>query len=109
MTNAQNLLDSLMFNRLHDNYFAAEVRSARREAAIEDLANKIGDEVIAGTGKQRETYAEEIVDTEHWIAFVRDLLDDVRAGTDPTNTIKRSVYNWAQDVAAYELERDEHD
>ena len=102
-------LDALMFNRMHDNYFANEIRSARREAAIEDLANKIGDEVIAGCGNRRETFAEEIVDNEAWISFLRDLLDDVNSGIDPSDTIKRRVKSWALDVAQYELERGEHD
>lgn len=105
----QACLDRLLFDRLHDNYFANEIRSARREAAVEDMANKISDEVIAGNSQRREAFAEEIVDNEAWINFVRDLLDDVRSGVNPTDTIRRRVKNWAQDVADYELERGEHD
>ena len=105
----QDVLDSLAFAKAHDAYFANEIRSARREAEIEDLANRIGDEVIAGNSERRECYAEEIVDNECWISLIRDLLDDVKNGTDPTNTIKRSVYCWALGVAEYEVERAEHD
>ena len=105
----QACLDRLLFNQLHDNYFANEIRSARREAAVEDMANKISDEVIAGNSKRREAWAEEIVDSEAWINIIRDILDDVKAGTDPTATVKRAISNWAQDVAAYEIERGEHD
>lgn len=105
----QACLDRLLFDRLHDNYFANEIRSARREAAVEDMANKISDEVIAGNSQRREAWAEEIVDCEAWQNFLRDLLDDVKAGINPTDTIRRRVQNWALDVAAYELERGEHD
>ena len=105
----QACLDRLLFDRLHDNYFANEIRSARREAAVEDMANKISDEVIAGNSQRREAFAEEIVDNEAWINFVRDLLDDVQANVNPTDTIKRRVKSWALDVAQYELERGEHD
>mgnify|MGYP000878635372 CR=1 FL=1 len=105
----QACLDRLLFDRLHDNYFANEIRSARREAAVEDMANKISDEVIAGNSQRREAWAEEIVDCEAWQNFLRDLLDDVNSGIDPSDTIKRRVKSWALDVAAYELERGEHD
>ena len=105
----QDVLDSLAFAKAHDAYFANEIRSARREADISDLATKIGNEVIADADKRRETYAEEIVDNECWLSLIRDLLDDVKNGTDPTNTIKRSVYCWALGVAEYEVERAEHD
>lgn len=105
----QACLDRLLFDRMHDNYFANEIRSARREAAVEDMANKISDEVIAGNSQRREAWAEEIVDCEAWQNFLRDLLDDVKAGINPTDTIRRRVKNWAQDVADYELERGEHD
>lgn len=105
----QACLDRLLFDRLHDNYFANEIRSARREAAVEDMANKISDEVIAGNSQRREAWAEEIVDCEAWQNFLRDLLDDVKAGINPTDTIRHRVKNWALGVAAYELERGEHD
>ena len=103
----QACLDRLLFDRLHDNYFANEIRSARHEAAVEELANKIGDEVIAGNSQRRKDYSEEIVDNEAWINLIRDLLDDLKAGVNPTETLRRSVRNWATTVAEYQIERGE--
>ena len=103
------LLTRTFFSDMSDSIFWNEVRSARVNADVEWLADAITNEVVtgAGDGKRRATFTEEIVDSEAWTSFVRDLLDDVRNNVDPTGTIKRSVYCWALSVAEYEVSRGE--
>ena len=103
-------LDSLMFSRMHDNYFAAKIRSAQREANVNHAANWIADDVIKTTddnAHRRAAYVEELVDGEGFLHLLRDLLDDVAAGVDPSETIRRSVASWALKVATEEDEREE--
>jgi hypothetical protein len=102
-------LDSLMFSRMHDNYFAQEIRSAQREANVNHAAIWIADDVIQNTkdSARRAEFIEELVDDESFASFIGDLLDDVNAGTDPTERIKRRVASWSQTVAEYEIERGE--
>jgi hypothetical protein len=98
-------LDSLMFSRMHDNYFAQEIRSAQREANINHNAQWIADEVIAPTddcAHRRASYIEEIIDGEGFVHLLGDLLDDLKAGINPTETLRRSVASWAQTVAEEE-------
>jgi hypothetical protein len=101
-------LDSLMFSRMHDNYFAAEIRSAQREANVNHAAIWIADEVISPTddcAHRRAAYIEEIIDGEGFIHLLGDLLDDLRAGVNPTETLRRSVASWALRAAEEEDER----
>jgi hypothetical protein len=103
-------LDSLMFSRMHDNYFAQEIRSAQRDADINHRAIWIADEVISPTpdcAHRRASYIEEIIDGEGFVHLLGDLLDDLKAGINPTETLRRSVANWAFTVATEEDEREE--
>jgi hypothetical protein len=102
-------LDSLMFQRMHDNYFAQEIRSAQREANVNHAAIWIADEVFQPTpdSARRSTFIEELVDDEGFVSFIGDLLDDVASGVNPTETIRRRVASWAQKVAEEEDEREE--
>jgi hypothetical protein len=94
-------LDSLMFSRMHDNYFAQEIRSAQREADINHRSLWIVDEVFQPTpdSHRRSTFIEELVDDEGFASFIGDLLDDVQAKIDPAETIYRRVASWALKVA----------
>jgi hypothetical protein len=103
-------LDSLMFSRMHDNYFAQEIRSAQREADINHRALWIAGEVIGPTddcAHRRAAYIEEIIDGEGFVHLLGDLLDDLRAGVNPSETLRRSVASWALRVAEEEDERGE--
>jgi hypothetical protein len=102
-------LDSLMFSRMHDNYFAQEIRSTQREANINHTQQWIVDEVFQPTpdSARRSTFIEELVDDEGFVNFIGDLLDDVAAGVNPTETIRRRVASWALTVAEEEDERGE--
>lgn len=108
MTNQRyaDALDSLMFSRMHDNYFANEIRSARREEDVSHLAACIADEVVFADNERRKAYSEEIID-DGIALLLRDLLDDLKAGINPTETLRRSVRNWATGVAECEIERGE--
>jgi hypothetical protein len=102
-------LDAMMFNRMESNYFAAEIRSAQREANINHTQQWIVDEVFQPTpdSHRRSTFIEELVDDEWLVSFIGDLLDDVQAGVNPTETIRRRVASWALRVAEEEDERGE--
>jgi hypothetical protein len=102
-------LDSLMFARMHDNYWAQEIRSAQREANINHTQQWIVDEVFQPTpdSARRSTFIEELVDDEGFVSLIGDLLDDVQAGVNPTETIRRRVASWALRVAEEEDERGE--
>jgi hypothetical protein len=105
-----NVLEAAAFQRASDAYFWREEAEARREANVEHNATWIADDVITPTpdnAHRRAAFIEELVD-EGVESFVRDLLDDVQAGINPTETIKRRVRNWALGVATYEDERDEN-
>ena len=104
-----DLLTRSHFGDLADSLFWREIRAARIGRDVDWLADAIARDVIAGCGDRRETFAEEIVDNEAWISFLRDLLDDVNSGINPTETIKRRVKFWGLDVAQYEIGRGEHD
>jgi hypothetical protein len=104
-----NTLEASAFQRASDAYFWREEAEARREANVNHSANWIYDEVIQNTpdSARRAAFVEEIVDNESWQQFVGDLLDDVNAGVNPTETIRRKVMSWAIGVAQYEDERGE--
>ena len=42
-------------------------------------------------------------------SLLRDLLDDLKAGTDPSATLRKRIGDWAIGVAEYQIERGEHD
>ena len=105
-------LERKYFADLSDNYFWQEIRATRLSEQIKDAAEVIVDDVLQPTrdnAHRRGEFVEEIVDNESWQSFVADLLDDVAAGINPTDTIKRKVKHWALGVAEYEVERGEHD
>ena len=107
-----DIQERAMIQRQFDSYFWQEIRQARTSEAIKDLAETIADDVLKPSrdnAHRRGEFVEEIVDNESWQSFVADLLDDVAAGINPTDTIKRKVWHWALGVAEYEVERGEHD
>jgi hypothetical protein len=99
-------LEALAFNRQLDaSYVAREYAQDRREESTAWLAGAIVDEVVANwdyesTGR-RKAWLEETADDDVEL-FLRDLLDDVRAKVDPTETILRRIRGWAQTVAEEE-------
>jgi hypothetical protein len=110
MSSYANVLEAAAFQRASDAYFWADEAEARREANVSHQAQWIADEVISPTPDcehRRAAFIEELVD-EGVESFVRDILDDVAAGVDPSETIRRRVRNWALSVAEYEDERDEN-
>jgi hypothetical protein len=104
-----DILERAAFQRASDAYFWADEVEARREADINHQAIWIADEVIKNTkdSDRRAAFVDELVDDESFASFIGDLLDDVNAGTDPTERIKRRVASWSQTVAEYEIERGE--
>jgi hypothetical protein len=103
--NYANQLEALAFQRASDRYFWQEEAEARREANVNHQAQWIADEVIAPTpdcAHRRAAYIEEIVDGEGFIHLLGDLLDDLKAGVNPSETLRRSVASWAQTVAEEE-------
>jgi hypothetical protein len=104
-----NVLEQAAIQRALDRYHWQEEAEARREAHVSHMATWIADEVIADTkdSARRAQFMEELVDSEDWLLFLRDLLDDVHHGVDPTQTIRRRVANWALTVAEEEDERGE--
>jgi hypothetical protein len=106
-----DLLEQAHFRSMHDNYFWREIRAESRSQTIKDLADQIAEDVLhpsADNAHRRAAWLDEQAsdDTE---LFLRDLLDDVAAGVNPTDAIKRRIANWALGVAEYEVERCEHD
>jgi hypothetical protein len=104
-------LEAAYFRSMHDNYFWREIRAESRSQKIKDLADQVIQDVLhpsADNAHRRAAWLEEQAsdDTE---LFLRDLLDDVSSGVNPTDTIKRRIKNWALTVAEYEVERGEHD
>jgi hypothetical protein len=91
------------------SYAAQEYYEAKREANINHAAIWIADEVFQPTpdSARRSTFIEELVDDEGFVSFIGDLLDDVAANVNPTETIKRRVASWALKVAEEEDERGE--
>jgi hypothetical protein len=104
-----NTLEAAAFQRASDRYFWQEEAEARREANVNHAAIWIADEVFQPTpdSARRSTFIEELVDDEGFASFIGDLLDDVQAGVNPTETIKRRVSSWAQTVAEEEDDRGE--
>jgi hypothetical protein len=104
-----NTLETAAFQRASDAYFWREEAEARREANVSHNATWIADEVFQPTpdSARRSTFIEELIDDESLASFIGDLLDDVQAGINPTETLRRSVASWAQTVAEYEDERNE--
>jgi hypothetical protein len=105
-----NTLEAAAFQRASDRYFWQEEAEARREANVNHAAIWIADEVISPTddcAHRRAAYIEEIIDGESFVHLLGDLLDDLRAGVNPTETLRRSVQNWAQTVAEEEDDRGE--
>jgi hypothetical protein len=105
-------LERAAIQRQFDSYFWQEIRQARVTEQIKDLAETIADDVLKPSrdnAHRRGEFVEELIDGESFQTFVRDLLDDVQAGVNPTDTIRRKVRNWALGVAEYEVERGEHD
>jgi hypothetical protein len=100
----QDQLDALAFNRQLDaSYVAREYAQDRREESTAWLAAAIAEEVLGdceATGR-RKAWLEETADDDVEL-FLRDLLDDVRAKVDPTQTILRRIRGWAQTVAEEE-------
>jgi hypothetical protein len=107
--NYANVLEQAQFQRESDRYFWQEVRRYRIEQDTRDLATAIAHDVIWTTkdcAHRRSAFVEETVD-DGIENFVRDLLDDVASGIDPTETIRRRILNWSTGVAQYEIERGE--
>jgi hypothetical protein len=104
-----NVLEAAAIQRAMDRYHWQEEAEARREAHVNHNANWIVDEVFQPTpdSARRSTFIEELVDDEGFTSFICDLLDDVQAGVDPTETIRRRVDSWALRVAEEEDERGE--
>jgi hypothetical protein len=104
-----NTLEAAAFQRASDRYFWQEEAEARREANVNHLQQWIVDEVFQPTpdSHRRATFIEELVDDEGFQSFIGDLLDDVQAGVNPTETIRRRVASWALRVAEEEDERGE--
>jgi hypothetical protein len=104
-----NTLEAAAFQRASDRYFWQEEAEARREANVNHAAIWIADEVFQPTPDSalRSTFIEELVDDEGFASFIGDLLDDVQAGVNPTETLRRSVAGWAQTVAEEEDDRGE--
>jgi hypothetical protein len=104
-----NTLEAAAFQRASDRYFWQEEAEARREANVSHNATWIADEVFQPTpdSARRSTFIEELVDDEGFVSFIGDLLDDVAANVNPTETIKRRVASWALKVAEEEDERGE--
>ncbi len=102
-----DILERAHFAKMADNYFWRENRAARREENARDLATAIADDVIAdGPSGHRKAWLEETVD-DGIENLLRDLLDDLKAGINPTETLQRRIRNWATGVAEYQIERSE--
>jgi hypothetical protein len=102
-----DILERAHFAKMADNYFWREIRATRREENARDLATAIADDVIAdGPSGHRKAFIEETVD-DGIENLLRDLLDDLKAGVNPTETIRRRISNWSTGVAQYEIERGE--
>ena len=105
--NYDNVLEAAAFQSESDRYFWAEIRRHRVEQDTRDLATAIADDVIAdGPSGHRKAWLEETVD-DGIENLLRDLLDDLKAGIDPTETLQRRIRNWATGVAEYQIERGE--
>jgi hypothetical protein len=105
-----DILERKYFADMADSYFWREIRQERRTEAIKDMAEVIVDDVLQPShdnAHRRGEFVEELIDGESFQTFVADLLDDVQAGVNPTDTIRRKVKNWALGVAEYEIERGE--
>ena len=102
-----NVLEAAAFQRESDRYFWQEVRRYRIEQDTRDLATAIADDVIAdGPSGHRKAWLEETVD-DGIENLLRDLLDDLKAGINPTETLQRRIRNWSTGVAEYQIERGE--
>ena len=104
-----DILEAKYFADMHNSYFWRESVQARRDEDTRDLANAIADDVVAdGPSKHRAAWVEEVID-DGIDSLLRDLLDDLKAGTDPSATLRKRIGDWAIGVAEYQIERGEHD
>jgi hypothetical protein len=95
-----------MTDRLQSELIAQEAREYaqdRREAAAAHIATGIATDAIYGQWGRRD----ELV--EHWLGnetdlnhLLRDLVDDIQAGIDPSTTLRKAINDWALGVAIEE-------
>ena len=82
-----------------------ENAAAYKEANATSYAAGVAQEIIAGDEVRREQYVEHYIDHDDELdRLLRDLLDDVAAGINPTETLKRSVQDLAIGIAIEEEE-----
>ncbi len=93
--------------------FESELRSyedrendrAYREANADTYAAGVAQQCIGNTDGRRDQYVECLLDHNDQLDhLLRDLLDDVQAGINPTETIQRSIQDWSIGIAIEEEE-----
>ena len=86
-------------------YERMEDRLAYRDACLVSDAAGIAQDVIRGDECRREAYIEDVYCNERLCRnLLRDLLDDLKHGINPSWTIKHSLENWATGIASDEAE-----
>lgn len=80
-----------------------ENAAAYKEANATSYAAGVAQEAIGQRAYRRDQYIECLLDHDTDLDhLLRDLLDDVAAGLNPTDTLKRSIQDWAVGVAIEE-------
>ena len=86
-------------------YERMEDRLAYRDACLVSDAGGIMQDVIRGDECRREAYIEDVYCNERLCRnLLRDLLDDLKHGINPSETIRRSLQDWATGIASDEAE-----
>ena len=87
------------------SYEDRENAAAYKEANATSYAAGVAQEIIANDPMRREQYVEHYIDHDDELdRLLRDLLDDVAAGINPTETLKRSVQDFSIGIALEEQE-----
>ena len=87
------------------SYEDRENAAAYKEANATSYAAGVAQEIIAGDPMRREQYVEHYIDHDDELGrLLRNLLDDVAAGINPTETLKRSVQDFSIGIALEEQE-----
>ncbi len=82
-----------------------ENAAAYKEANAISYAAGVAQEIIAGDPVRREQYVEHLLDHDDELdRLLCDLLDDVGAGINPTETLKRSIQDRSISIAVEEEE-----
>lgn len=86
-------------------YEDRENAAAYREANATSYAAGVAQEVIGQPRGRRDQYVEHLLDHDDELdRLLRDLLDNLGAGINPTETLKRSVRDFAIGIAIEEEE-----